>query len=215
MSNSSYPRALDSARFKWLIEVVGPAVGVEKIWSPLAQTSFFFKSEIPAFAAYEIDVHVTAWDDKWVSQLYCRVSPPTRMLTQRLQIYYTARFTTAPKKGSKERTLNCVALSRSCFKLQGSRLSIPPARVLSLSGVGPDRSNWERTLALRKQGTGRAWLKYGGEKVAHLAGKLPPGSEFKAVPEWEDDGMGVYEERRLTGLAVVERFGDVSGWEAL
>jgi len=67
MSNSSYPRALDSARFKWLIEVVGPAMGVEKIWSPLAQTAFWFKSEIPAFAAYEIDVHVTAWDDKWVS----------------------------------------------------------------------------------------------------------------------------------------------------
>nr|CRX79057.1 hypothetical protein ls5930a1_00106 [Leucosporidium scottii] len=195
MSNSSYPRALDSARFKWLIEVVGPAMGVEKIWSPLAQTAFWFKSEIPAFAAYEIDVHVTAWDDKW--------------------IYYTARFTTAPKKGSKERTLNCVALSRSCFKLQGSRLSIPPARVLSLSGVGPDRSNWERTLALRKARKGRAWLKYGGEKVAHLAGKLPAGAEFKEVQEWEDDGMSVYEERRLAGLAVVERFGDVSGWEEL
>jgi hypothetical protein len=143
------------------------------------------------------------------------LSIPAALTDLLLQIYYTARFTTAPKKGSKERTLNCVALSRSCFKLQGSRLSIPPARVLSLSGVGPDRSNWERTLALRKARKGRAWLKYGGEKVAHLAGKLPAGAEFKEVQEWEDDGMGVYEERRLAGLAVVERFGDVSGWEEL
>lgn len=67
MSNSSYPRALDAARFKWLLEVVGPAMGVEKVWSPLAQTSFWFRREIPAFAPYEIDVHISGWDDKWVS----------------------------------------------------------------------------------------------------------------------------------------------------
>lgn len=170
-------------------------MGVEKIWSPLAQTSFHFAREIAMFEPYEIDVHVASWDDKW--------------------IYYVARFTTAPRRGSKERTLNCVALSRSCFKLQGSRLSIPPARVLALSGVGPDRSNWERTLRLRDKRQGRDWLKYGGMRAAAEAGKLPAGTEFIARPEWDETGMETYEARRQAGLAIVGRFGDVSGWENL
>lgn len=126
-----------------------------------------------------------------------------------------ARFTTAPKKGSTERTLNCVALSRSCFKLGRSRLSIPPARVLSISGVGPGLSNWQRTLKLRAEGTSRAWLKYGGELAAKRNGRLPAGKEFVEVAGWEEDGMSMYEERRQAGLAVVERFGNVDGWEEL
>lgn len=142
----------------------------------------------------------------------CIASAPTDSVPQ---IYYVARFTTAPKKGSTERTLNCIALSRSCFKLRGSRLSIPPARVLAISGVGPDRSNWERTLQLRKERKSRAWLKYGGELVAQRSGKLPAGVVFEEKSEWADDGMSAYEERRLAGLAVVERFGNVEGWEKL
>lgn len=170
-------------------------MGVEKIWSPLAQTSFYFKEEIPVLAPYEIELHVVSWDDKW--------------------LYYVARFTTAPKRGSKERTLNCVALSRSCFKLRGSRLSIPPARVLSLSGVGPDRSNWERTLRLREKRQGRTWLKYGGMQAAEAAGKLPTGVVFEAIEGWDQTGMESYEARRLAGLEVVGRFGNVEGWQNL
>ncbi|GAA5918753.1 hypothetical protein JCM6882_007724 [Rhodosporidiobolus microsporus] len=195
MSNSSYAKVLDTARFKWLLELVGPAFGVG-IWSPLAATSFTFFKEIPLGAKYEIDVHLVSFDDKWM--------------------YYVARFTTAPRRGSTERTLNCVAFSRSCFKLRGSRLTIPPARVLSASGCGPDRSNWERVLQLRKEKKMRRWLEYGGALVAKKQGKWADEGKFpKGEEGWERDGLEMYEEKRLKGLPVATRFGDVSGWEDL
>ncbi|GAA5922932.1 hypothetical protein JCM1841_004477 [Sporobolomyces salmonicolor] len=194
MSNSSYARVCDRARFRWLLELVGPAMGMG-IWSPLAATSFSFFKEIPAGADYEIDVHLVSYDDKW--------------------IYYVARFTTAPRKGSKERTLNAVAFSRSCFKLRGSRLSIPPSRVLSLSGVGPDRSNWNRTLKLQKEKKVRKWIQFGAERVAQKNGKWTNGAMVAGEEGWEDDGLSMYEEKRLKGLPVAQRFGDVTGWEEL
>lgn len=66
LSNSSYPKALDKARFEWLLQVVGPAMGQEGIWSPLGGTAFSFFKELPMLADYEIDVHVSSWDEKWV-----------------------------------------------------------------------------------------------------------------------------------------------------
>ncbi|KAK4046397.1 hypothetical protein OIO90_006577 [Microbotryomycetes sp. JL221] len=195
MSNSSYAKSLDKARFKWLLQATGPAFGVEQVWQPLANTSYWFKQEIPIFAHFEMEVHICAWDDKWV--------------------YYVARFTTAPKKGSKERTLNCLALSRSCFKMKGSRLSIPPARVFAISGLGPDGSNWSRTMQLRKDRKSRDWLKYGGMLASQKAGKLPPGVIFEENPDWDETGMECYEDRRLAGLKIVERFSNPEGWDQL
>ncbi|GAA6017554.1 hypothetical protein JCM10207_001205 [Rhodosporidiobolus poonsookiae] len=196
MSNSSYAKVLDSARFKWLLELVGPAFG-NGIWSPLAATSFAFYREIPLGAKYDIDVHLVSYDDKW--------------------LYYAARFTTAPRKGSTERTLNCVAFSRSCFKLRGSRLTIPPARVLSNAGAGSagDRTNWERALRLKKAGKARRWLEYGGALVARQNGKWTNGAFPAGEEGWEDDGMSALEDKRLKGYEVSRRFGDTSGWETL
>ncbi|GAA6037373.1 hypothetical protein JCM8097_008536 [Rhodosporidiobolus ruineniae] len=194
MSNSSYARVLDSARFKWMLELIGPAFGVG-IWSPLAATSFTFYREIPVGAKYEIDVHLVSYDSKWM--------------------YYIARFTTAPRRGSTERTLNCVAFSRSCFKLRGSRLTIPPSRVLSIAGCGPDRTNWERALRLRKEKKVRKWLEYGGAVAAQQQGKWAAGELPPAEEGWELDGLEGYEEKRLKGLGVSQRFGDTTGWEEL
>lgn len=89
MSNSSYPRVLDQARFQWLLEVCGPALGQEGVWSPLGGsscipplafnlfaklieepdpgTAFSFFKELPILHQYEIDTHVVSWDEKWVS----------------------------------------------------------------------------------------------------------------------------------------------------
>ncbi|CEQ40090.1 SPOSA6832_01674 [Sporobolomyces salmonicolor] len=216
MSNSSYARVCDRARFRWLLELVGPAMGMG-IWSPLAATSFSFFKEIPAGADYEIDVHLVSYDDKWVRVHSARSAlehfdPRSKKSSQ---IYYVARFTTAPRKGSKERTLNAVAFSRSCFKLRGSRLSIPPSRVLSLSGVGPDRSNWNRTLKLQKEKKVRKWIQFGAERVAQKNGKWTNGAMVAGEEGWEDDGLSMYEEKRLKGLPVAQRFGDVTGWEEL
>ncbi|GAA6009965.1 thioesterase family protein [Rhodotorula paludigena] len=190
MSNSSYGKVSDAARFRYLLELVGPAMGFG-IWSPLAATAYSFYREIPLGAKYEIESRIVSWDDKW--------------------LYYLSRFTTAPKKGSKERTLCCISFQRSCFKLRGSRLTIPPARVLALSGVGPDRSNWERTLALKKAGRVRQWLEYGGALVAQKQGKWN-GPLPSAEPGWEHDGLEMYEEKRLERLPVAQRFGETQDW---
>ncbi|GAA6015377.1 hypothetical protein JCM11491_000404 [Sporobolomyces phaffii] len=193
MSNSSYAKVADSARFAWLLELIGPAFGAG-VWSPLAATSYTFFREIPAGAAYEIDVHLVSYDSKW--------------------IYYVARFTTAPRKGSKDRTLNAVAFSRSCFKLRGSRLSIPPARVLSFSGLGP-KSNYERTLELQKANKSRKWLQFGAEIVARRNGKVLTGKTVEGETGWEEDGMDEFEAERLKGLPIAERLGDTTGFEDL
>lgn len=65
MSNSSYAKVSDAARFRYLLELIGPAFG-EGIWSPLAATSWSFYKEIPIGAPYEIDCHIVSWDEKWV-----------------------------------------------------------------------------------------------------------------------------------------------------
>ncbi|GAA6061864.1 hypothetical protein JCM10212_001297 [Sporobolomyces blumeae] len=194
MSNSSYAKVCDEARFAFLLELIGPAFG-QGVWSPLASTSFSFFREIPAGAAYEIEMHLLSHDDKW--------------------LYYIGRFTTAPRRGSTERTLNAVVFSRSCFKLRGSRLSIPPARVLSFSGLGPDRSNYERSLRLIKEKKARKWIQYGAEAVAKKNGKALSGKTVEGEEGWDHEGLEMYEDRRLKGLPVAERFGDVTGWENL
>jgi hypothetical protein len=185
MSNSSYARAADSARFAWLLELIGPAFG-EGIWSPLAATSYTFFREIHAGAAYEIECRLISYDQKWV--------------------YYVARFTTAPRKGSTERTLNAIAFSRSCFKLRGSRLSIPPSRVLAFSGLGR-KENYERTLRLQKEKKSRKWLQYGAELVAKNAGKTLTGKTVQGEAGWDEDGMDEFEAARLKGLPIAERIG--------
>ena len=65
MSNSSYAKVSDAARFRYLLELIGPAFG-EGIWSPLAATSWSFYKEIPIGAPYEIDCHIVSLDEKWV-----------------------------------------------------------------------------------------------------------------------------------------------------
>ncbi|GAA5823017.1 hypothetical protein JCM3770_005381 [Rhodotorula araucariae] len=203
MSNSTYARVSDAARFRFLLELIGPAFGAG-VWSPLAATAFTFYREVPLGAKYEIETRVLSWDDKW---MYC-----------------ISRFTTAPKRGSSERTLCCVALFRSCFKLRGSRLSIPPARVLSysgLAGAAGDRANWERTQRLKRAGprTMRRWLEYGGAAAAKRQGKwegeLPSVPEGWAPEEWQSDGLDGVEERRLDKLVVAKRYGDTEQWKDL
>lgn len=88
-------------------------------------------------------------------------------------------------------------MSRSCFKLPGSRQTIEPARVFSVSGLGSNDDNWNSIQALRKAGQGKKWIRYTGQDV----------------DGWEITGMEQYEEQRLAGLKVVSGFADVKGWK--
>lgn len=191
LSNASYPKALDTARFQWLLEIFGIAMG-EGLTIPLASTTFAFFKEIPMLSTYDIDLTIVSYDAKW--------------------IYYVAKFTSAPPANSPPgtpRILNCLALNKSCFKL--GRLTIPPSRVLSYSGLGPDRSNYLRMLDLRKRGKGKAWLKYGIVKKEGNGVVV----EKEEEKDWGTDGMEGYEERRIERMALVEGFRDVSHWADL
>ncbi|KAH9927893.1 hypothetical protein B0H21DRAFT_838213 [Amylocystis lapponica] len=74
LSNSSYPKTLDCARFKAALRCY-PTFFRAGGWSPLAATHFSFLREIPIFARYEVRVSLASWDSKWVYVLARYVTP--------------------------------------------------------------------------------------------------------------------------------------------
>ncbi|KAJ7174893.1 hypothetical protein C8R46DRAFT_1189510 [Mycena filopes] len=76
MSNSSYAKALDSARFRLALEIF-PNVFRCGGWVPLAATHFHFIREIPMLSRYEVRTSIGAWDDKWIWFVSRFVKPPS------------------------------------------------------------------------------------------------------------------------------------------
>ncbi|KAJ7469156.1 hypothetical protein FB451DRAFT_1400716 [Mycena latifolia] len=64
MSNSSYAKALDSARFRLALATF-PNIFRCGGWVPLAATHYHFIREIPMLSRYEVRAPIGAWDDKW------------------------------------------------------------------------------------------------------------------------------------------------------
>ncbi|KAK1215052.1 hypothetical protein PQX77_022355 [Marasmius sp. AFHP31] len=81
LSNSSYPKVLDGARFKGAIELF-PQFFRAGGTMALAGTHFHFLKEIPILAKYEVRVSLGAWDEKWM--------------------YIVCRFVTKPRKTSQK-----------------------------------------------------------------------------------------------------------------
>ncbi|THU91343.1 hypothetical protein K435DRAFT_759363 [Dendrothele bispora CBS 962.96] len=81
LSNSSYAKALDGARFKLARELFTQFLRVGG-HMPLAATHFHFIKEIPVLNPYEVRVSVGSWDEKWV--------------------YILCRFVTKKKPGQKK-----------------------------------------------------------------------------------------------------------------
>ncbi|RXW19049.1 hypothetical protein EST38_g6813 [Candolleomyces aberdarensis] len=77
LSNSSYPKTLDAARFKAAIEMF-PMLFRETGWIPLAGTHFHFIREIPILASYEVRSRIAAWDSKWFYIIHRFVSKPKK-----------------------------------------------------------------------------------------------------------------------------------------
>ncbi|KAI8452792.1 hypothetical protein BY996DRAFT_6415173 [Phakopsora pachyrhizi] len=67
LSNSSYAIALDEARCKWHVNVIGVAMRADQecVRSYVASTHFTYFVEIPMLADYEVEVRPVAWDNKW------------------------------------------------------------------------------------------------------------------------------------------------------
>ncbi|KAI0775056.1 hypothetical protein BD413DRAFT_532677 [Trametes elegans] len=81
LSNSSYPKHLDAARFTHAIECC-PTFFRAGGWMGLGATHFSFLREIPIFSKYEIRINILSWDNKWV--------------------FVVGRFVTKPKGNGKK-----------------------------------------------------------------------------------------------------------------
>ncbi|KAA1106176.1 hypothetical protein PGT21_030287 [Puccinia graminis f. sp. tritici] len=129
MSNSAYAIALDEARAIWQIQMIGAAMRAdhERVRPMIASTHFTYFAEIPILADFEVEFRPVAWDHKW--------------------LYLLATFTTDPPKGSQTRPLNCLSITRMVNKI--GRRTVRPEKLMALSGLGMDPSEWETLSRLR------------------------------------------------------------------
>ncbi|KAF9481058.1 hypothetical protein BDN70DRAFT_876793 [Pholiota conissans] len=65
LSNSSYAKTCDSARFKAAVQMF-PRLFPIGGWIPLAATHYHFINEIPMLSSYEVRTSIAAWDQKWL-----------------------------------------------------------------------------------------------------------------------------------------------------
>ncbi|KAJ3850025.1 hypothetical protein EV368DRAFT_46135 [Lentinula lateritia] len=121
LSNSSYAKALDAARFKLACHLL-PKFIIAGGVIPLAGTHFHFVREIPILAKYEVRVTLGAWDEKW--------------------IYIVCRFVTKGQdknKGSSTAKKNDAEISPSFFHapVSSSGVSMSSTPVNSTTPVPP------------------------------------------------------------------------------
>ncbi|KAF7321623.1 Peptidase A1 domain-containing protein [Mycena kentingensis (nom. inval.)] len=76
-SNSSYARALDTARFHLALATY-PNLFRCGGFSPLAATHFHFLREIPMLTNYEVRCTLASWDEKWLYVICRFVKPPSK-----------------------------------------------------------------------------------------------------------------------------------------
>ncbi|KAF7360942.1 Peptidase A1 domain-containing protein [Mycena sanguinolenta] len=169
MSNSSYPKTLDSVRFRLALGTFPNLLRCGG-WCALAATHFHFIREIPMLTRYEVRTSVGAWDEKWIWTVSRFVKPPSKS-SKRANTKSTPSTTSngvaaslgiptlktpatplegmsgaeTPVDGVGEEEdgalLYTIAVCQLCYK-QG-RITVPPAVVLASHGfyAAPSSSN--------------------------------------------------------------------------
>ncbi|KIY69912.1 hypothetical protein CYLTODRAFT_208692 [Cylindrobasidium torrendii FP15055 ss-10] len=186
LSNSCYAKALDDTRMKWAIQFC-PQFLSKTIGGniPLAATSFVFQKEIPVFATYEIRLNIATWGDKWIYLLGKFVSKTKRKTSKKMVMPIgtpaDATMPGTPTKTQEGRSsgldalasklaatpeadgakVYCVSVAQMCFKI--GRITIPPALVLTLSGLNA-RANPQAYERLVGMGDGLKAFLTGGWK---------------------------------------------------
>ncbi|KAF8060216.1 hypothetical protein FPV67DRAFT_1513845 [Lyophyllum atratum] len=77
LSNSSYAKTMDAARFKSALAMFPRFFGAGG-WIALAATHYNFIREIPMLASYEVRLTVGTWDHKWLYVIAKFVSKPSK-----------------------------------------------------------------------------------------------------------------------------------------
>ncbi|KDR78068.1 hypothetical protein GALMADRAFT_245047 [Galerina marginata CBS 339.88] len=109
LSNSSYPKILDSARFKAAVQMF-PMFFRSGGWMALAATNFYFIREIPILSSYEIRSSLASWDQKW--------------------IYVMSRFVRKPSGKKKQKRIETKPISPEDSEVY--------SQTMSLRTPGPD-----------------------------------------------------------------------------
>ncbi|KAF7333584.1 Peptidase A1 domain-containing protein [Mycena sanguinolenta] len=213
MSNSSYAKVLDSARFRFAAASF-PNVFRSGGWMALAATHFHFIHEIPMLSSYEVRTRIGAWDGKWIWCVSRFVKPlPKNARTKSKSgsvsspgsdpeiefnskdpdtlsraLLQCASKTTEPDGAM----LYCVAVSKLCCK--HGRITIPPALVLAANGFyalpeSISKSASATTLSNHRAGRDIASLPH-WPTVRTLAVSMPALAKFymggwRDVPEGE------------------------------
>lgn len=142
LSNSSYAKALDSARLRVMWKAF-PAWSVSRGVIALGATHYHFIREIPIFARYEVRISIAAWDQKWV--------------------YVIARYVTPPKRRRTDKTTSNGAITTHNQSPVDSDTNISPPSHLSLNGTATpntdgfisDTDKLEKTLTEALAATNR------------------------------------------------------------
>ncbi|OAV88972.1 hypothetical protein PTTG_12213 [Puccinia triticina 1-1 BBBD Race 1] len=176
MSNSAYAIALDEARAMWQIQMIGAAMRAdhERVRPMIASTHFTYFAEIPILADFEVEFRPVAWDQKW--------------------LYLLATFTTDPPKGSQTRTLNCLSITRMVNKV--GRRTVRPERLMGLSGLGLEASQWVTLARLRLRDDGTH------HPTSSNSYNLNPAQEWLVSPE-PFEPFQKYESLRLKNLEII------------
>ncbi|KAL7415350.1 hypothetical protein BDY24DRAFT_382617 [Mrakia frigida] len=183
LSNSSYAKNLDASRMKACIDLFTPMFSAGG-WMALGGADYSFVKEIPALAAYEVEITIAGFGDKWMELQGTFITRPKsktskasstslpelspNLLSDASPSHSGTATPITPRVAPRAdgAIVHCISVSTYCFKL--GRLTIPPAVALSFCGYGKD-SNWARTeeLFLSKDGKSsspkraREWLKEG------------------------------------------------------
>ncbi|KAG2006297.1 hypothetical protein CC2G_002621 [Coprinopsis cinerea AmutBmut pab1-1] len=106
LSNSSYAKTLDSARFKLAVEMFTPFFRGGG-WIPLAATQYHFICEIPILASYEVRTSLGAWDGKWFYLVSKFVMPANKSKKKRKSRPAAANGNGNPDSMASLRTPSC------------------------------------------------------------------------------------------------------------
>ncbi|KAJ7438948.1 hypothetical protein B0H11DRAFT_2103477 [Mycena galericulata] len=188
MSNSSYAKILDTARFRLALKAF-PNLFRCGAWIALAATHYHFIREIPLFARYEVRTNIGAWDGKWVSVLDISIrvllrSPPP----PKNQNPNPTKKNTAPAHHHPHTTENLLHLHLPSLKTPATPLE-------SGAGTPTEFTRLERGIANTESGVTNGMPN--GTQNGH--GSQDPDAisrallaRAKAAQEEEEDGAVVY-----------------------
>ncbi|RDB18170.1 hypothetical protein Hypma_000487 [Hypsizygus marmoreus] len=144
LSNSSYAKTLDSARFKTAMAMF-PMFFRAGGWMPLAATHYHFIREVPMLAQYEVRVSSGAWDHKWLYVVSKFVTKPSKKHKKSHQ--EVVQQTTPPADSSSTGDLFHASLRTPADEIYDSSTPSETPALVDTSAPAPDTAKALKAVA--------------------------------------------------------------------